>query len=80
MKIKLQKWGNSIGIRISRSVLKPLNPKENYSIFLKDEEDRIIITKSLNKNISLLERFNDYKGNSLAKEFVWDEPKGKEIW
>ena len=63
MKIKLQKWGNSIGIRISRSVLKPLNPKENYSIFLKDEEDRIIITKSLNKNISLLERFNDYKGN-----------------
>ena len=49
-------------------------------IDLKEEEDRIVITKSLNKNISLLERFSNYKGNSLAKEFVWDEPKGKEIW
>lgn len=80
MKIKLQKWGNSIGIRIPSSVLKSFNLKENDIIDLKEEEDRIVITKSLNKNISLLERFSNYKGNSLAKEFVWDEPKGKEIW
>ncbi len=79
MKIKLQKWGNSIGIRIPSSVLKSFNLKENDIIDLKEEEDRIVITKSLNKNISLLERFSNYKGNSLAKEFVWDEPKGKEI-
>lgn len=80
MKIKLQKWGNLIGIRIPSSVLKSFNLKENDIIDLKEEEDRIVITKSLNKNISLLERFSNYKGNSLAKEFVWDEPKGKEIW
>ena len=80
MEIKLQKWGNSVGIRIPSSVLKSFNLKENDIIDLKEEEDRIVITKSLNKNISLLERFNNYKGKNLAKEFVWDEPKGKEIW
>lgn len=80
MEIKLQKWGNSIGIRIPSSVLKSLNLKENDIIDLKEEDDRIVITKSLNKNISLLERFNNYKGKNLAKEFVWDEPMGKEIW
>ena len=80
MEIKLQKCGNSVGIRIPSSVLKSFNLKENDMIDLKEEDDRIVITKSLDKNISLLERFNNYKGNSLAKEFVWDEPKGKEIW
>ena len=80
MEIKLQKWGNSVGIRIPSSVLKSFNLKENDIIDLKEEDDRIVITKSLNKNISLLERFNNYKGKNLAKEFVWDEPKGKEIW
>ena len=80
MEIKLQKWGNSVGIRIPSSVLKSFNLKENDIIDLKEEDDRIVITKSLNKNISLLERFNNYKGKNLAKEFVWDEPMGKEIW
>ena len=80
MEIKLQKWGNSVGIRIPSSVLKSFNLKENDIIDLKEEDDRIVITKSLNKNISLLERFTNYKGKNLAKEFVWDEPKGKEIW
>ena len=80
MEIKLQKWGNSVGIRIPSSVLKSFNLKENDIIDLKEEYDRIVITKSLNKNISLLERFNNYKGKNLAKEFVWDEPMGKEIW
>ena len=80
MEIKLQKWGNSVGIRIPSSVLKSFNLKENDIIDLKEEDDRIVITKSLNKNISLLERFNNYKGKNLAKEFVWDEPMGNEIW
>ena len=80
MEIKLQKWGNSVGIRIPSSVLKSFNLKENDIIDLKEEDDRIVITKSLNMNISLLERFNNYKGKNLAKEFVWDEPMGKEIW
>lgn len=79
MKIKLQKCSNSVGIRIPSLVLKSFNLKENDIIDLK-EEDRIVITKSINKNLSLLERFNNFKDNSLAKEFVWDEPKGKEIW
>ena len=33
-----------------------------------------------NKKISLEEKFANYKGENLAKEFEWDNPKGKEIW
>ena len=80
MEIRLQKWGNSIGIRIPNAFLKSLKLKNNDKILLVQEEDKIIITKSNNNNIDLKERFDNYKGENLALEFEWDSPVGKEIW
>ena len=80
MEAKLQKWGNSVGIRIPSSILKSLNLKQEDILEIKEEGDKIIIFKSKNNKISLKEKFEKYKGTNLAKDFVWDEPRGKEIW
>lgn len=80
MEARLQKWGNSDGIRIPSIFLKSLNLKTNDIVDLKYENDKIIITKPKSEKISLEERFNKYNGENLSKEFIWDEPKGKEIW
>lgn len=80
MEARLQKWGNSDGIRIPSNILKSLNLKTNDKVKLTLEEDRIIITKSKNTKISLEERFKNYKGENLVKDFEWDEQRGKEIW
>ena len=80
METKLQKWGNSNGIRIPNVLLKALNLKSNDIVKLEQVDDKIIITKSNNKKISLKERFNNYTGKNLAKEFEWDESVGNEIW
>lgn len=80
MEAKLQRWGNSDGIRIPNTILKALNLKTNDKVELIQEEDKIIITKSKNKKISLEERFREYNGNNLSKDFEWDEPRGNEIW
>ena len=80
MELKLQRWGNSDGIRIPSNILKSLNLKTNDKVNLVMEDDKIIITKSNNKKISLKELFDKYNGENLAKEFEWDNPKGKEIW
>ena len=40
---RLQKWGNSDGIRIPSSILKTLNLKTNDTINLEQVEDKIII-------------------------------------
>lgn len=77
---KLQKWGNSDGIRIPKSFLKALNLKTNDLVGLKQDTDCIIISKAKNSKISLEERFAQYDGENLAKEFKWDESVGKEIW
>lgn len=80
MEARLQKWGNSVGIRIPSNVIKSLNLKINDVLELKTEEKKIIITKSIKNSISLEERFKKYNGKNLAKEFEWDEPQGREIW
>ena len=80
MEIRLQKWGNSDGIRIPKNFLKSLNLKTNDKVELNYENDKIIITKPKKTKISLEEEFEKYKGENLAKEFSWDDSKGKEIW
>lgn len=80
MEARLQKWGNSTGIRIPSSILKSLNIKANDILYIEQNEDKIIITVPKNKKISLKERFDSYNGKNLAKDFTWDESKGREIW
>ena len=80
METRLQKWGNSSGIRIPNSFLKLLNLKTDDKVDLNYKDNRIIITKPKKETISLKERFAQYNGENLAKDFSWDEAKGKEIW
>ena len=80
MEIRLQKWGNSLGIRIPSSFIKSLGLKDNDVLKLDQIEDRIVITKSIKPTISLAERFANYNGKNLAKDFEWDDPVGREVW
>jgi len=80
MDIRLQKWGNSLGIRIPSNILKSLNLKSGDSVNIKEEDDSIIITKIKNNKISLEERIKNYDGTNLSKEFEWDDPQGRELW
>ena len=49
-------------------------------IFGIKEDDKIIISIPKREKISLEERFKNYKGPNLCKEFTWDGPAGREIW
>jgi len=80
MNMRLQKWGNSIGIRIPHNILKTLNLKTNDIVNIKEEDEKIIITKIEKKKISLEDRINMYEGKNLSKEFEWDQEQGREIW
>ena len=79
MESRLQKWGNSDGIRIPSSFLKALNLKTNAIVNIVQEEDKIIISVPKKKKISLKERFEKFNG-TYENDFSWDEPVGKEIW
>ena len=83
MEARLQKWGNSDGIRIPSSILKSLNLKTNDKVDLIQEKDKIIISKLKKKHKTLEERIamfeklpNEDKGEIAA--YDWGEDKGKE--
>ena len=80
MEARIQKWGNSDGIRIPSSILKSLNIKTNDILNIEQVDDKIVISIPKKKKISLSDKFKEYKGKNLAKDFSWDENKGKEIW
>ncbi len=80
MEARLQKWGNSDGIRIPSSILKSLNIKTNDILTIEQIDDKIIISIPKKKKISLEERFNNFHGENLSKDFTWDNPIGREIW
>ena len=78
MEARVQKWGNSAGIRIPSSILKSLNIKTNDVLNIIQEDDKIIISIPKKKKISLSDRFKEYNGKNLAKDFSWDENIGRE--
>ena len=80
MEARLQKWGNSDGIRIPSNILKALNLKTNDKVKMEQVEDKIVISKIKREEISLAEEFEKYEGANLAKDFSWDDPLGREIW
>lgn len=80
MEVRIQKWGNSFGIRIPSNILKSLNIKDNELLTIEENEDKIVISKSKNNKISLAKRFSEFSGDDLTKEFVWDDNRGREIW
>lgn len=69
MEIKIQKWGNSASIRIPSVILKSLNIKMDDILNIEQGEGKIIITAPKRKKISLRNRFQQYHGKNLAKEF-----------
>lgn len=80
MEARLQKWGNSDGIRIPSSILKSLNLKTNDILNIEQQDDKIVISIPKKRKISLADKFKKYNGENLAKNFSWDESVGKEIW
>lgn len=80
MEIRLQKWGNSDGIRIPSSILKSLNIKTNDKLNIEKVDDKIIITTIKKQKISLKDRFDEYNGKNLVEPYDWGKTMGKEIW
>lgn len=72
METRLQKWGNSNGVRIPSSMLKTLNLKSNDKVEIKNVGNKIIITKVSKEKVSLKERVKKYNGTNRTIDFEWE--------
>jgi len=80
MYTNIQKWGNSQGIRIPKTLLDIAGLEENEEVELVAFNEQIIVKKVIKKRFKTLEeRFKDYDGDYDPTSFKWDDAMGKEI-
>jgi len=77
METMIQKWGNSLGIRIPNQLVREYSLKNGSVVNINDNGNEIVI-KPVKKNRlpEMLEKIND---QNLHRE-ITTEPVGKEIW
>ena len=79
----IQKWGNSQGVRLPKTILDALSLQENDAVEIVAENNSIIIKKATRKRRAkkcLEERFKNYTGNYQCTEWETGKPVGKEVW
>ncbi len=82
MLAKIQKWGNSQGLRLDKNLLQDANINIGDAVDIA-VKDGIIIVERLRKKHgrhSLEELVAKIPKNYKAGEVDWGEPIGKEVW
>ena len=78
--LKIQKWGNSQGIRIPKKMLETLDLKVNDSISIEEGENCLKIKKVEEKLSNIEKLFLNYEDEYEKIDLDWDNEVGKEIW
>ena len=77
---KIQKWGNSLGVRIPKSVAQDARIGEGSSVELSVEEGRVIIAPLKSRKYTLKELVDKITPQNMHGESDWGPPVGKEAW
>ena len=78
MLTKVQKWGNSLAIRIPSVFAKEIGLRPDSEVELKLENDKLVIVP--NKKKHLEELLNQITPENLHAEVDWGVKSGKEEW
>ena len=78
MSSKIQKWGNSLALRIPKSYAETLELKEGAGVKIKIVKDKLIISKKKKQEIKLNDLLSGINDKNLHKEFVYTKPSAKE--
>ena len=79
MKIKVQKWGNSLGLRIPKVIADEIGLKENTPVELSLKKKKIVISP-VKSEITLKQLLSQITEENLHSEVNTGSPRGREIW
>ena len=78
MTIKVQKWGNSLGVRIPKKIANSLRLISGTEVEVTVKEQSIIIKNNYSELDRLLEDIN--QSNIHKEQFVEKDRQGNEAW
>jgi len=80
MKTHIQKWGNSLALRIPKSFASDAGLQKNTSVELSLAEGRLIITPAKKPGITLKQLLAMVTEDNLHRETYTGGAEGKEAW
>lgn len=79
MRTKVQRWGNSLAVRIPKSFAEQLGLEQDCEVDLVLEEDRLVI-KVASKRYSLRELLSYVREDNIPGEISTGTSQGREVW
>lgn len=80
MLVKVQKWGNSIALRIPKSFAAETSLKCGATVNLSLQDGKLIIEPVAPAEYDLNNLLAKVKETNLHQEYSYDKPAGKELW
>ena len=82
MLAKIQKWGNSQGLRLNKNLLSDaqLAVGDEVDIIVKDGIMIVAPAKMIRGKHNLKDLVSRIPKNYQAREVDWGKPEGKEVW
>ena len=80
MNATVQKWGNSLALRIPKSLAKDVDIHQGSVVELEVVEGEMVMTPKKTKKLSLARMLRDVNKSNLHSVYEWDSVTGKEAW
>ena len=80
METNIQKWGNSLGVRIPKNILTESSLREGSRVVVLATRTGIAIEVAKKRPKVLADLLKGIKSTNLHQEVMWGEARGKEIW
>jgi antitoxin MazE len=80
MKSKLQKWGNSLAVRIPKSLVEEADIKQGSDLKLNVVNKKIIIEPTKESSYTLMSLLKRITKDNTHSEIESGKPKGNEVW
>lgn len=80
MLTKVQKWGNSLGLRIPKSFAKEAAVEEGSTVDLSVSEGQLVVRSVQPRKYELQELLAQVTEDNLHGEIPTGAPRGREIW
>jgi antitoxin MazE len=80
MQTKVQRWGNSLAVRIPKAFADDLGLAENSSVALSRRDRDLILTPVVTRTLTLASLLAEVTDENLHHEAETGPPVGDEVW
>jgi antitoxin MazE len=80
MRTRVQKWGNSLALRIPKAFALEVGLEKNGEVDVTVEKGRLVVVPPASPSYTLEELLQGVRKSNLHGETDWGPPAGKESW